>query len=795
MLKKRKDNNAMEARYQRAQALMHGMHTKNIALNATLFPHWIGESDCFWYERETKTGKQYRLVDAKKATNEIAFDHTVLGHALAKASGQTINADDLPITAVMITLSPLEVSFSAFGKQWVFEDKAKFCKEVETTYKDKDWVISPDGKLAAFVRDFNLWVINLESGEERALTLDGEEFYVYAIVGEGWGQAVDSGVQLQWSPDSKRIFTVQRDTRQVKTLPVVHHVPTDGSLRPSVTYFKISYPGDEHVPEYRLVVITVESGECREAKYRRIPVCRNGWGFFNAGLGWWATDSRRAYFVDQERGDQVIRVVELDAHTGVTRVLFEETSDTQINISANSEDYPLFLALPETSELIWWSERSGWAHLYLYDLETGEFKPITEGDWLVRDVLHFDAECRELFVQTAARVPDRDPYYRDLCRIHVDTGEITTLISSDHEYLVITQKADPVVTANAYGYDVDAAAGVSPSGHFAVVTRTRADEVPVSLLLDRNGKEILKIETADVSALSDGWQWPEPVKLLAADGKTDIYGLIFRPSDFSPDKKYPVVNHVFNCPDVPWVAKGSFSSGGPFFGISYFDAAALAELGFIVVNIDGRGSPYRYKAFQDESHGRSSCASFLEDHVAGIRQLAKRYPYMDLERVGITTHTMTGSGAARGLLEYPDFYKVGVNGCLHDSRLMAASMWGDKYDGVSGPATEHEYPEQLVGNLQGKLLLMHGMIDVPCPPAGTFRLVEALVRAGKDFDMLLLPNLAHSMSSYVTRRGWDYLVKYLLGIEPPKEFKLTIDLDILMSTAETDWFKIVKGNM
>jgi hypothetical protein len=190
-----------------------------------------------------------------------------------------------------------------------------------------------------------------------------------------------------------------------------------------VTNFRIAHRGDSHVETYRLLAINVETGQIREANYRHIPVCRNGWGFFSANLGWWANDSRLAYFVDQERGDQIVRVVEFDTHTGATRVLFEEVSETQILLSLNSEDYPPFVPLPNTQELIWYSERSGWAHLYLYDLVTGELKQtITQGDWLVRDVLHFDAERREITVQTSARVAGRDPYYRDICRVCFDTG-------------------------------------------------------------------------------------------------------------------------------------------------------------------------------------------------------------------------------------------------------------------------------------------------------------------------------------------------------------------------------------
>ena len=769
----------MQTRYERAQSLIQGIWSKKLVLNAIIFPTWIDESECFWYERETKDGKEYRLVNAEAATNKVAFDHHTLAEVLAETVQQKVNPDNLPIKKVSIsldlsTLSTNKIYFNAFGKSWRFETVSRICTEVEAPPENE--VISPDGRYSAFARDYNLWIRDKKNGTERALTRDGEEFFVYAITGEGWGRPVESGLQVKWSPDSTRIFTVQRDARQVKTLPIVHHVPRDGSLRPTVEYLKIAYPGDDHTPEYRLLSIHIETGTIQDAHYPRVPVYRNGWGFFGkASLGWWALDSRRAYFIDQERGDKTIRVIEFDTHSGATRILFEETSDTQINISINSEDYPPFFPILETNELVWWSERSGWGHLYLYDLNTGELKnTITKGNWQIRDVAHFESKRREVFVQTAGRMADRDPYYRDLVRVNIDTGELSTLVSSDHEIVTITQKGQALMMA--YHLDVEAANGVSHSGNFAIITRSRADTSPVSVLVNRDGQEIIELETADISALPNNWQWPEPVKLLAADGKTDIYGLVFRPSHFSPEHSYPVVSHVFNTVDIPWVSKGSFSHA-QMSGWPYLDAAALSELGFIVIQIDGRGTAYRGKAFHNESYGWLESASNLQDHVAGIHQLAERYPYMDLNRVGITAHTTGGPGGVQGLLQHPDFYKVGVQYMFHDSRLMSAPMWGNKYEGISGPPANQKYPEELVENLTGKLLLLHGMLDRTTPPATVFRLVEALQKAYKDFDMVMLPNVGHDLSGYVTRRAWDYLVKNLLETDPPKDFKLIASWD------------------
>lgn len=764
---------SMIARYQRASHLMTGIWTQNVVRNATIFPTWIRHSDQFWYERELKFGREYRLVDAKRAVNQKAFDHQVLAETLAEISGQQVNSDDLPITEVDITVAPLQVAFTAFEKRWSFSADSSTCIEIDKVYRD--WVVSPDGRKAIFARDYNLWIRDIVGASECQLTYDGEEDYAYGCAGSSWGVAPGSiTLQVLWSPNSRNIFTVQRDRRRVKNLPVVHHVPDDNSIRPSVEFVKVAYPGDEFIETLRLITIDVSKRHCRDVEYPQIPVTRNDWGLFSSNLGWWAKDSRRGYFVDVERDYKTASLVEFQADTGVTKILFQESSRTQVNLMLNADELPTLMPLPETGELLWFSERSGWAHLYLYNLETGELKnPVTEGKWLVRDLVSYNPERREVFIQTGGRVGGRDPYYRDLVRVNIDTGVLTAIASSDHEYIAVGDRNHNKILMSGLVRDVADSRSVSDSGRFAVVTKSRADEVPVSLLLDRNGNQILELEIADVTGLPDGWEWPEPVKLLGADGHTEIYGLVFRPSDFSPDQAYPVISHVFATPDMPWVAKGSFSNG-IFLGMSYFDAAALAELGFIVIQIDSRGSSYRSKAFQDESYGCQEAACNLDDYVAGIQQLAELYPYIDVNRVGITTHIGGGPGAVQGLLEYPDFYKVGVSGFFHDSRLIAANMMGEKYEGLKCPPQDEQYPENKVGRLVGKLLLMHGMIDRCTPPAGTFRIVEALQKSNKDFDLILLPNFEHDVSGYLIRRAWDYLVRNLLESEPPKEFRLSI---------------------
>lgn len=726
----------------------------------------------------------------KRGTNQSAFDHQALAVALSDATQQSVDSDNLPITKVQIMLSPQEVVFTAFDKHWCFRSD-KILEILEgNPAPSADLQISPDGKKAAFVRDYNLWVQDIATGQERVLTNDGEQFYEYAGCSRAWGiHPKFYGVQARWSPDSKRLLTIQVDNRQVKATPIIHYVPDDGSIRPILTESRIAIPGDEHVETNRIVSIDIETGKIQSANYRQVPSNRSAHGLFSDGLAWWGSDSQHAYFVDTERGEKTARVMQFDTHTGATSILFEETTDTYIRLSLSKMDDVTLLPLPESNELIWFSERSGWAHLYLYDLQTGELKnPITDGNWLVRQLLHFDSDLREIWFQAGGRAAGRDPYYLDICRANIDTGEIITVASSNDEYTVLNSRSSEFLGLYKLGLPdsiPNSHSGISPNGDYVVTTRSRVDQRPTSLLMDKDGRQVLQLEIAEITGLPDNWQWPEPVGLKAADNQTDIYGVIFRPTDFSPDLSYPLIDCSLCYSELTSVSKGSFASS-LHGGIWYFKAAALAELGFIVVMIDGRGTPYREKSFSDASYGWNPLVNYSHDRIAGINQLAKKHPYIDLSRVGSMSFDAL-IGTVYDLLQHPDFYHVGVSHGFSDPQLVS-TIHGEYFEGLNPHKETHERAEDIAANLQGKLLLMHGMIDAMSHPAGTFRLIEALQKANKDFDMLLLPNEGvdggaggHLDANYAFRRTWDYFVQHLQGVEPPKEFRLTASNDIVLS--------------
>ncbi|ARN73813.1 hypothetical protein BST96_06615 [Oceanicoccus sagamiensis] len=773
------DPDVVAKRYQRARSLDAGIFSSRVARNTTIAPHWIAGTACFWYERQTATAKEFRWVNAETSSNTLAFDHEALAAALAKSSGETVDAAALVLEELKIESSPRRLQFSALGQHWQYSPGNHRCIKRTKPGLPPGAKISPDGLQAVFIRDHNLWLNDMGNGSERPLTEDGEADFAYGAnpTPRIAFTPANYEVQVLWSPDSQTLLTVRLDTSGVQTMPYVHHVPTDGGIRPFVCHHKMPLHNDEIQPGYRLFSLHIPSGRITPADYSPLSLTRLLNGFFNPEkLAWWSEDASQAYFIDLTQGSRAARLVSWDTETGRTQVLFEETVDTYFRLSLPVIDPPRFWPLPASNELIWYSERSGWAHLYLYDLETGELKqPITQGEWLVRELLHYDEERRELWIQTGGRkalpdgqhVEERDPYYQDIARVNIDTGKLTTVAAADLEYVVL----GPQSVIPGSGPDVQ---GVSPCGSYIVTTRSRADQVPESLLLDRQGREQMTLEVADVSGLPAGWQWPEPVKLIGEDGETDLYGLVFRPSDFSPDQSYPVIDFIDSLPEMPWVAKGSFTNNG-FGGITYLMAASYAELGFIVVVIDGRGTALREKKFHDYSYGWSANSSYLPDHIAGIRQLAERYSYMDIERVGLAGIS-SSVGPVYGLLNHADFFKVAVAHAIPDARL-ARAQWTNQFDGKLPAGEDSRQAEYQVENFKGKLLLSHGMLDGVFPVAGMLRLVEALQKANKDFDMLLLPNLGHTWSGYVLRRSWDFLVRHLQGVEPPKEFTLDSPID------------------
>jgi dipeptidyl aminopeptidase/acylaminoacyl peptidase len=608
-------------------------------------------------------------------------------------------------------------------------------------------VPSPDGKRTAFIRDWNLWVRDAASGRETQLTKDGVKDFGYATDNAGWTRS-DRPV-LVWSPDSKKIATFQQDQRNVGEMYLV-----DTRIgHPALQAWKYPLPGDETVTMIQRIVIDVESGRMvrfrMDADQHRSTLCddvkcRGEWGDVQ-----WGPDGANVAFVSTSRDHkhEVLRVA--DATTGAVRDVLEEKAETFFESGNGAINWRY---LPATNEAIWFSERDNWGHLYLFDAQTGREKhPITKGEGNVTQLLRVDEKNRMLYFIGVGMEKGRDPYFRHLYRIGMDGNNLKLLTPDDGDHDV----------------------SFSPSGGFFVDSYSKPDAAPVAELRNADGGLVLSLEKADISRLlASGWKPPTPITVKARDGATDLYGLMYKPTNLDPARKYPIVNHIYPGPQTG-------SVGGRSFSPARGDAQALAELGFVVVEIDGMGTPWRSKKFHEAYYGNMG-DNTLADQVTGMKQLAQRYPWIDIDRAGIYGHSGGGYATADAMFRHPDFFKVGISEAgNHDNRVYEDD-WAEKWQGLlrtnpDGTTNYDNQANQLVAkNLKGKLLLAHGTMDTNVPPNNTLLVVNELIKANKDFDLLMLPNRGHGFGNepYMIRRRWDYFVRYLLGAEPPREYEL-----------------------
>ena len=743
------------ADYARAEQFLRWNYPR-LAFKLGFEPHWLGKSDRFWYRLETRNGKEFVLVDPARRLREPAFDHARLAAALSSASGKTFGAAHLPFEAIDYTDGGHSIRFAIQDQDWVCDLKSYSCSKIAALHAD-DESLSPDGHWAAFTKDHNLFVRSTASGEEVQLTTDGIEDYDYGSRAGSDLSYVSDQIEhpklpplVLWSPDSKRLLTQHLDQRQVGKMYLLQSVPPGDSVRPLLWTYRYPFPGDRAVPTVELNIFNIESRS-------RVDVAGGPlWVPFNTPLEldsiWWSEDGSKLYFIDAERGMKSWKLRVADAPSGKARTIVEQSGPTYVEI--NSDATCTICVFNKGSEALVYSERDGWGHLYLYDAVTGKLKnQVTHGSWQVRDVLRIDDKTREVYFTASGREPGRDPYFHHLYRASLDGSSIELLSREDAEHHI----------------------HVSPSSGYFVDSYSRVDLPPTTVLRSHDGKIILTLEQADVDDLvAAGWKPPERFSAKAADGATDLYGVLYRPSRFDPSKVYPVIDAIYPGPQTIRSAKTFLKHPSPTAG----EAESLAELGFIVVTVDGRGTPYRSKAFHDVSYGDMGQAGNLDDHVAVIRQLSARYPYMDLNRVGIIGHSAGGYASARAILSYPDFYKVAVSGAgLHDLRGYNAD-WGEIYNGL--PKADwsnyrNEANKDLAANLKGRLLLITGDMDDNVPPSLTLQLAAALIKANKDFDLLVLPNRNHISAytdPYATRHRWDYFVKNLLGVEPPAGYRI-----------------------
>jgi dipeptidyl aminopeptidase/acylaminoacyl peptidase len=745
------------ADYARAEQFLPWNATK-LVLNADVAPHWIAKTTRFYYVQQMPNeAKHFVLVDAATGKSSPAFDHDRLAGTLSQAAGKTFAGDKLPFESFTFSQDEKTIEFDVAADHWVCNLSGNTCEKKGAAEKPvPSQVLSPDKKWAAFLKDHNLYVKSVASGEEIQLTTDGQAHLDYASQTEANTSAVSNKLLAKkdpramaaqapvvlWSPDSKRIATYQLDERKVKESYVLQSVPPVGQ-RPILYTFHFPMPGDPDIGMAKMMVFDVAQRKRVDLEMPLQPVT---YGTpFDFKLVSWDKPGRQIFVLQMDRYWKNPKLTVSDAETGATRTMLEEHVSTQFDIATNLGSGPTMHILGDGAEVIWYSERDGWAQLYLYDGKTGALKNrITNGAWPVGSIPYVDEANRWAYFTASGKEAGENPYLEHLYRVKLDGTSLQLLTPEPAQHGV----------------------SFSPDNRYFVDTYSRPDFAPITVLRSADGKVIREIERADISALkAKGWDFPEPFRAKADDGSTDVYGLIYKPSNFDPSKKYPVIDSPYPGPQINRVPATLPGVLGDF---NY--TQSTAELGFVMVVMDGRGTPGRSKAFHDASYGKLGDAGGLQDHVSAIREIAASRPYMDLTRVGIYGHSGGGFQSARAILAFPDFYKVAVASAgNHDQRGYLA-LWGEKYE---GPVQGDNYLEQanprLAANLKGKLLLMYGDMDDNVPGALTLQLIDALIKANKDFDLLVLPNRNHGGAAdpYFIRRRWDYFVQNLLGATPP----------------------------
>ena len=725
------------ADYARARGLQERFSGR--ARNVAGTPVWLSAGQ-FWYRKSVEGGHRFVVVDAEARSTKPAFDEARIAAALGRAAGKDYTAITLPFSSFTFEDEGKTIRFTGDeDTEWRCALDAATCLKVEPAPRqdqrsEATEAASPDKKLVAFIRDHNIHVRpegDVEVGGER-LTTRGTAEYPY------------TAGAIVWSPDSRKIAVARVVKRGDRRMVRYVDSSPDDQLQPKTFERFYAKPGDA-LDEQERVLVDVAAKRETPVDAALFP------NPYNLTRIAWRDDSGAFTFEYNQRGHQVYRVIEVDAATAAARALVEETSDTFIHyaratggLATGGRTYRHDVA--DGREIIWMSQRDGWTHLYLYDGATGRVtNQITRGNWLVRGVSHVDDKARQVVFMAGGIVAGQDPYYVQYYRVNFDGTGLT-----------------PLTTANGYH-----TVRFSPDNQYYVDTWSRVDLAPVAeLRRTADAGLVMEIERGDLAPLTaEGWRAPEQFVAKGRDGATDIYGVIIRPTTFDPAKTYPVIENIYAGPHGSFVPK-TFSE--------YYGMQAFAELGFIVVQIDGMGTANRSKAFHDVASKNLKDAGF-PDRILWHQAVARTYPYYDVSRVGIYGGSAGGQNSMGALLFHPEFYKAAVAfaGC-HDNR-MDKIWWNEQWMGW--PIGEHYAASSNVDNawrLRGKLLLVVPELDTNVDPASTMQVVNALIEADKDFDMLVMPGEDHgggrrgASAPYGDRKMWDFFVTHLQQAATPE---------------------------
>jgi dipeptidyl aminopeptidase/acylaminoacyl peptidase len=744
--------------------------TERGVYKAQITPHWFQENTRFWYRNDLRDGaKEFIAVDAEHGTRQPAFDHQKLAVSLSKVAGKEFKPDKLPFSEIEFVHGNKDLQFEVAGRGWrcdlnsyeclaenaasskptnadgakstVSEQIPKSPSDEErspradsaTTDQNREQNRaarrrgaeqgrrrdSPDNKWSAFVKEHNVYVHSESEGRDFRLTEDGND-------GNSYGR-------LEWSPDSKALIAWRIEPGDHKEVYLVQSTPAGGG-RAILKSRPYDLPGDK----FDLYELSVFDVAARKQIKPEVDRYEHGW---EAPAIHWMSDQRHFAYVKVDRGHQRYRVIEVDSQTGALRNLIDEKSETFI-WTAHTEALNLKYVnwLEKSDEMIYVSERDGWRHIYLVDTREGRIKnQITKGEFVVRGIDKIDEDKRQIWFRASGKNSDQDPYFIHFYCVNFDGSGLVALTEGNGNHSV----------------------QYSPDRKYIIDTYSRVDMAPVHELRRVSDCGLVcKFDEADITELlNTGWQPPEVFVAKGRDGKTDIWGIICRPKDFNPSKKYAVIEQIYAGPQGSYVPK-SFGGARRF--------SSLTDLGFVVVQMDGMGTANRSKAFHDVCWKNLKDAGFL-DRILWHKATAAKYSWYDISRVGIYGTSAGGQNAAAAVLFHPEFYKAAVanSGC-HDNRMDKAS-WNEQWMGYPvGPQYAECSNIEHASNLKGNLMLVVGEMDENVPPESTYRFVDALIRAGKDFDFLFVPNGGHGAGgAYGQRRLQDFFVRHLQGAEPP----------------------------
>ena len=720
--------------YDRAVSFLYENVNHRKALNLHIDPYWFRENNGFWYaeyEGDAKVFKQYLFEEGEPSE---FFDHEAVADQLSELLDKNVDPYQLPFDWLSQRVDR-NFRVDIEGESYLIDvDQNEVKPDPDSNLESNEFErISPDGKWVAFTKNYNLYIRSVSTGREFPLSKDGQKNYEYGTY-YGWYDKMEGEngnrprrFTVNWSPDSKWIQTNLMDFRDAEKMYLLDW-SKDELFKPKLLSYYRGSPGDANMVKQTTVFFDVAR---KQPVKTALPTKTH---VTSARIGW-HQESGKVLVSYPERGYQKVTVLELDLNTNSSRTLITEESSTNID---NFE----YRYVEERNALIVLSERSGWRQLYWHDLATNETRALTQGDYYIDSFEGFDRYSNRIYFTASGKEPGVNPYFSHLYAYDLEAESVYLLTPEEAHHQISFSQDDKYFFDNFSTYN-------QPTRS---VLRSAAD-----------GTIVAEIAQADIAGLQAmGWEAPEAFESLGRDGQTPIYGALWKPSNFDPFKKYPVIDHSYTGPHTQMFPRS-------FRTVLARNNQALAELGFIVVQIDGMGTAGRSKEFHNYSY--KNMGKNLTEHVCAIQELGEQYSWIDADRVGIFGHSAGGFDAGHALLEFPNFYKVAVSSSADHDFRMEKAWWPEMYMGWPVDSSYHEVSNiTMAGNLKGKLLLVHGGLDDNVNPSATFKLAEALVNADKEFDLLILPSQRHGYqgkaSEYFRKKRWNYFVEHLAGKEP-----------------------------